>query len=459
MVKSSFLFVFLLCCLSVKAFTGHQLPFSLSNPLGVNPRVQARAFMFPAQAQLIVDAANEANAYTDQFFGAGAQNQNDNSSNAFRHSVWNALAVKKLKDAGANEATATDIVQRFTSAYEYNDAGTALVKTAASAMDLNNNLVAWFDAQFSLEFDKLLSQILDDNNVQFTTSNDESSSTAELNAMSFEKYNQQIDKIKHHLNRGDCYELNYCIPLLLKTKISPVSIQKKLKNNSPAPLTAFYKYQHNWLISASPERFIKKNGDKLISQPIKGTARRNGNSLEDEKVKKELLTSEKERAENIMITDLVRNDLSKVAARNSVHVNELCGLYSFAQVFQLISTISCQLRPQVDFIQIITALFPMGSMTGAPKFRSMEIIDELEDFQRGLFSGSVGYISPEGDFDFNVVIRSIFYNEKKEEILIAAGSAITLKSNAEDEYNECLLKANAMLKVLGLDVTSLNVIK
>ena len=324
---------------------------------------------------------------------------------------------------------------------------------------LNSNLVAWFDAQFSLELDKLLSQILDDNNVQFTTSNDESSSTAELNAMSFEKYNQQIDKIKHHLNRGDCYELNYCIPLLLKTKISPVSIQKKLKNNSPAPLTAFYKYQHNWLISASPERFIKKNGDKLISKPIKGTAKRNGNSLEDEKVKKELLTSEKERAENIMITDLVRNDLSKVAARNSVHVNELCGLYSFAQVFQLISTISCQLRPQVDFIQIITALFPMGSMTGAPKFRSMEIIDELEDFQRGLFSGSVGYISPEGDFDFNVVIRSIFYNEKKEEILIAAGSAITLKSNAEDEYNECLLKANAMLKVLGLDVTSLNVIK
>lgn len=137
MVKSSFLFGFLLCCLSVKAFTGHQLP----HPLGVNPRVQALAFMFPAQAQLIVDAANEANAYTDQFFGAGAQNQNDNSSNSFRHSVWNALAVKKLKDAGANEATATDIVQRFTSAYEYNDAGTALVKTAASAMDLNNNLV------------------------------------------------------------------------------------------------------------------------------------------------------------------------------------------------------------------------------------------------------------------------------------------------------------------------------
>jgi para-aminobenzoate synthetase component 1 len=160
-----------------------------------------------------------------------------------------------------------------------------------------------------------------------------------------------------------------------------------------------------------------------------------------------------------MITDLVRNDLSKVATRNSVHVDELCGLYSFAQVFQLITTISCQLRPQVDFIQIINALFPMGSMTGAPKFRSMEIIDDLEDFHRGIFSGSVGYISPEGDFDFNVVIRSIFYDEKNEEILIAAGSAITLKSNSEDEYNECLLKANAMLKVLGLDVTSLNIVK
>jgi para-aminobenzoate synthetase component 1 len=323
----------------------------------------------------------------------------------------------------------------------------------------NAILLAWYDEIYSLEFDKLLSLILDPNESQSPISNNESLRTAELKLISFEKYNQQIDKIKHHLNRGDSYELNYCIPLLLQTKISPVSIQRKLKDNSPAPFSAFYKHQNNWLISASPERFIKKNGDKLISQPIKGTARRNGNLLEDEKVKKELLTSEKERAENIMITDLVRNDLSKVATRNSVHVDELCGLYSFAQVFQLITTISCQLRPQVDFIQIINALFPMGSMTGAPKFRSMEIIDDLEDFHRGIFSGSVGYISPEGDFDFNVVIRSIFYDEKNEEILIAAGSAITLKSNSEDEYNECLLKANAMLKVLGLDVTSLNIVK
>jgi para-aminobenzoate synthetase component 1 len=319
--------------------------------------------------------------------------------------------------------------------------------------------VAWFDEIHSLEFDKLLSQIVEHNEAQSSISNDTSSSNAGLKLISFEKYNEKIDKIKYHLNRGDCYELNYCIPLLLQTKICPVSIQKKLKKNSPAPFSAFYKHQHNWLISASPERFIKKNGDKLISQPIKGTARRNGDLIEDEKIKKELITSEKERAENIMITDLVRNDLSKVAARNSVHVDELCGLYSFAQVFQLITTISCQLRTQVDFIQIINALFPMGSMTGAPKFRSMEIIDDLEDFQRGLFSGSVGYISPEGDFDFNVVIRSIFYNENKEEILIAAGSAITLKSNAEDEYKECLLKANAMLKVLGLDVTYLNGLK
>jgi para-aminobenzoate synthetase component I len=323
----------------------------------------------------------------------------------------------------------------------------------------NSVVVAWYDEKYSLEFAKLLSQFLGSNEARPTISNDESSNTAEINSITFEKYNQQIEKIKHHLNRGDCYELNYCIPFLLNTKISPVSIQQKLKKKSPAPFSAFYKHYNNWLISASPERFIKKNGDKLISQPIKGTARRNGDLMEDEKVKKELLTSEKERAENIMITDLVRNDLSKVATRNSVHVDELCGLYSFAQVFQLITTISCELRKQVDFIQIINALFPMGSMTGAPKFRSMEIIDDLEDFQRGLFSGSIGYISPEGDFDFNVVIRSIFYNEKKEEVLIAAGSAITLKSNAEDEYNECLLKANAMLKVLGLDVTSLNVVK
>jgi para-aminobenzoate synthetase component 1 len=313
----------------------------------------------------------------------------------------------------------------------------------------NAILLAWYDEIYSLEFDKLLSLILDPNESQSPISNNESLRTAELKLISFEKYNQQIDKIKHHLNRGDSYELNYCIPLLLQTKISPVSIQRKLKDNSPAPFSAFYKHQNNWLISASPERFIKKNGDKLISQPIKGTARRNGNLLEDEKVKKELLTSEKERAENIMITDLVRNDLSKVATRNSVHVDELCGLYSFAQVFQLITTISCQLRPQVDFIQIINALFPMGSMTGAPKFRSMEIIDDLENFQRGLFSGSVGYISPEGDFDFNVVIRSILYNKATQYCSVQVGGAIVYDSDPEQEYEECMTKVKAMIQALA----------
>jgi para-aminobenzoate synthetase component 1 len=203
-----------------------------------------------------------------------------------------------------------------------------------------------------------------------------------------------------------------------------------------------------FLLSASPERFIKKVGKKIISQPIKGTARRGANEEEDKQIKHHLFNDPKERAENIMIVDLVRNDLSRTADKGSVIVEELCGIYTFPQVHQMISTVVSELREDVHFIEAIRQCFPMGSMTGAPKVRAMKLIEKYESTKRGLFSGAVGYITPEGDFDFNVVIRSILYNARNHYLSFMVGGAITMQAEAEKEYEECMLKAKAIMRVL-----------
>lgn len=200
---------------------------------------------------------------------------------------------------------------------------------------------------------------------------------------------------------------------------------------------------------ASPERFLKKEKDLLVSQPIKGTAPRGRNAKEDMQLKKELFTDAKERSENVMIVDLVRNDLSHVAAKNSVKVTELFGIYSFSTVHQMISTVTARLGKDYHFTDALRYTFPMGSMTGAPKVRAMQLIEQYEDTRRGLYSGAVGYITPERDFDFNVVIRSILYNKQEQYLGFMAGSAITSGSIPEKEYQECLHKAQAMKKALG----------
>ena len=222
----------------------------------------------------------------------------------------------------------------------------------------------------------------------------------------------------------------------------------KLNEISQAPFAVFFKNNKHFLLSASPERYIKKEGENLISQPIKGTAKRFLDPLEDENSKNALANDPKERAENIMITDLVRNDLSHTAQKSTVEVKELCGIYSFLQVHQMISTITSKIDSQYSAVDVLRTTFPMGSMTGAPKFASMKIIEELEETKRGLYSGAVGYFSPNGDFDFNVVIRSILYNEENKYVSFSVGSAITSLSIPENEYNECLLKAKAMHEVL-----------
>ena len=266
-----------------------------------------------------------------------------------------------------------------------------------------------------------------------------------------EDYLAVIKKLQEHILLGDCYELNYCQEFYANDAcIDAVSVYKKLTTISPNPFSALYRQQDSYCICASPERYLKKEGSHLISQPIKGTARRDlTNMLKDNNLKNDLLHSNKERSENVMVVDLVRNDLSRVCKEGTVQVDELFGVYSFPQVHQLISTVSGELRNDLHWVDAIKATFPMGSMTGAPKKRVMELIEKYEETARGLFSGAIGYISPEGDFDFNVVIRSIFYNKTKKYLSFQTGSAITFYSDPVAEYEECLLKAESIRSILS----------
>lgn len=262
-------------------------------------------------------------------------------------------------------------------------------------------------------------------------------------------YVEKVTKMLSHIHQGDMYEANFCMEFYAENAIiNPLEKFQKLNKISQAPFSSFFKNHKQFLLSASPERYIKRVGETLISQPIKGTSKRFLDPVEDEKSKQFLESDAKERAENIMITDLVRNDLSHTAQKGSVEVAELCKIYSFLQVHQMISTVTSKLDPQYSPIDVLRTTFPMGSMTGAPKISVMNIIENLEETKRGLYSGSVGYFTPEGDFDFNVVIRSILYNQENKYVSFSVGSAITSLSIPENEYEECLLKAKAMHEVL-----------
>ncbi len=267
--------------------------------------------------------------------------------------------------------------------------------------------------------------------------------------ISKEHYLEKVKVLLNHLHRGDIYEANFCMEFYAEnTQINPLEKFEKLNAISQTPFAVYFKNNQQYLMSATPERYLRKEGDDLISQPIKGTAKRFLDKIEDEKSKENLASDPKERAENIMITDLVRNDLSRTAQKGTVQVKELCRIYSFKQVHQMISTITSKLDHKNSLVEVLRLTFPMGSMTGAPKISVMKIIEELEETKRGLYSGAIGYFSPNGDFDFNVVIRSILYNKDKKYVSFSVGSAITSLSNPEKEYEECLLKAKAMHEVL-----------
>jgi len=263
------------------------------------------------------------------------------------------------------------------------------------------------------------------------------------------QYLKKLDLILEHIHRGDIYEVNFCQEFYAEQAlIDPLDVYNHLNEISKPPLAGFLKIDDKYILSASPERFVKKENNKIISQPIKGTAKRLANLKADTKLALALSLDEKERSENIMIVDLVRNDLSKTAIKGSVKVEELCKVYSFEQVHQLISTVTSLVDKNTDSIDVIKSLFPMGSMTGAPKLSAMQIIEQLEATKRGIYSGAIGYFTPYDDFDFNVVIRSILYNKTQQYLSYSVGGAITSKSDPEKEYQECLLKAIAMKKAL-----------
>ena len=261
-------------------------------------------------------------------------------------------------------------------------------------------------------------------------------------------YIEKVTAMLSHIQRGDIYEANFCQEFYATAKLDPLHTYLKLNSIALTPFATFFKNGNHFLLSSSPERYLKKEGSTITSQPIKGTTRRSENRIEDQDLKSVLKSDQKERSENIMIVDLVRNDLSKIAKKGSVTVTELCEIHSFKQVHHMISTIVAEALPSLTPVDMITATFPMGSMTGAPKISAMKIIEALEETKRGVYSGAVGYFSPDGDFDFNVVIRSILYNAYNSYVSFSVGSAITSKSTPEKEYEECLVKAKAMRSVL-----------
>lgn len=265
-----------------------------------------------------------------------------------------------------------------------------------------------------------------------------------------QKYIQNLIELKKQIQQGNIYEINYCIEFFAENvEIDPTDVFIKLNALSKAPYSSLVKLNDDYIISASPELFLKKEDNLLYTKPIKGTSKRGKTSEEDEELKTKLFYNIKERTENVMAVDVARNDLSQLAKKGSVNVNKLYNIESFETVHQMVSTVSCELKENTSFETIIEATFPMASMTGAPKLRAMQLIDEFEDFERNFYSGAIGVIDENEDFTLAVNIRSIFYNQKTNRLSIAVGSAVTYLCEPEKEYDECLLKANALLKALN----------
>lgn len=289
------------------------------------------------------------------------------------------------------------------------------------------------------------------NKIHISCNSNKSNPNVELKGrLSKVEYIKKIKNIKKRIKMGDTYELNFCFDFFNdNTKIDPENTFKKLNKLTESPMSVYYKDQHLYMLSSSPERFIKRNKKTIISQPIKGTKKRGKNIDEDVFMINSLKNSIKEKSENHMIVDLVRNDFSRIAKKGSVKVTELSKINTYKNIHQMVSTIEAQIENDMFFSTILKSTFPMGSMTGAPKIKTMKIIDELEETSRGIYSGAIGYIDPDKNFDFNVVIRTIIYDDKLSKISVNVGSGITFKSDPEDEYEECLTKIDALKKSLS----------
>jgi para-aminobenzoate synthetase component 1 len=397
----------------------------------------------------------------------------DNSNYALEGNAFECLLAAGCKrSVSVTKGDALKSVQDFydeNKEWLFGHLGYDILSEKSSGMHSTDNEVDFEDGFFfipeillRLQHDQLIIESGHaDPHIIFNEINEEQSfftrsTTADIEfekGISKEKYSTLIKSLKEHILRGDCYEINFCQHFFSHNVfIDPFYFYHRLSAISPNPFGAFYKLNDKYCLCASPERFLRKEGTKLISQPIKGTSKRNLNDpAADEKNKNYLSNSEKEKSENVMVVDLVRNDMSKIGIEGSVFVKELFGIYSFPQVHQMISTIEAEVDSGLPWTDMILACFPMGSMTGAPKIKVMELIRKYEQSPRGLFSGSIGYINPAGDFDFNVVIRSLLYDETRHLISFKTGGGITFKSDAEQEYEECMLKAEAIIRLLKND--------
>ncbi len=261
------------------------------------------------------------------------------------------------------------------------------------------------------------------------------------------EYLERVERALRYIAAGDIYQVNLSHRIECPFDGDPIDLFGDLARRNPAPFAAYLDAGEFQVVSASPERFLRLRDGRALSSPIKGTRPRGDTAAEDERLGRELLVSRKDRAENVMIADLVRNDLGRVCVPGSVRVETLCGLESFATVHHLVSTVAGRLRPDRDRIDLLRALFPGGSMTGAPKVRAMEVIDELDGEERGIYSGSIGYLSLDGGADFSIVIRTIVLSAGRAHLRVGGG--IVADSDPRAEHRETLDKARALLDVLG----------
>ncbi len=267
-------------------------------------------------------------------------------------------------------------------------------------------------------------------------------------AITKKEYLENVNRIRQMISDGDFYELNYTYPMFGECSADGFELYRQMRSINPVPFGGYLRLENLEICCASPERFLRKQGQKISSEPIKGTAARSEKSWLDETRKNELL-NEKNRAENLMIVDLVRHDLSRIAKTGSVKVSSLYDVQTFETLHQLISVVEAEALPGADPVEIIQNCFPMGSMTGAPKIEVMKTIERLENYKRGIYSGAIGYITPEGDFDFNVVIRTAIL--QNGQLMYPVGGAVTSDSDPEKEWEETKVKARNLMKVFSAD--------
>ncbi|HKR23003.1 MAG TPA: aminodeoxychorismate synthase component I [Pyrinomonadaceae bacterium] len=342
-------------------------------------------------------------------------------------------------DVPAQTITATSIgevlnVLDFAERHAKNGAYVVLMISYEAAPAFDSALVAHTSGNFPLAWAAVFSEPTNLNEIRCNVSSNPWSP-----AVTKHEYNESIARIRELIAKGDTYQVNYSFPLT--SSFNGDSLAWYQQRHQAARYSAYLDLGRHKVLSLSPELFFERRGDHVVTKPMKGTVQRGCTADEDAELARWLQNSPKNRAENVMIVDLLRNDLGKVSIPGSVHVSSLFDLERFETVWQMTSTVESTLRPRTNLAELMSALFPCGSVTGAPKIRTMEIIRELERFPRGAYTGTIGLLRPGGDCTFNVAIRTVILDTETNTATCSVGGGITIDSTADDEYEECLVKS------------------